>query len=46
MQNIEVELPPEGHWLVARPRKAGGVDGTTHAADALIGISLTSFIGQ
>lgn len=33
-----------GDWLAVKPRKPWTVGGMTHAADALIGISLSSFI--
>ncbi|WP_050596374.1 prolyl oligopeptidase family serine peptidase [Mesorhizobium sp. WSM1293] len=48
--NIEIDLPKDarwvnfGDWLAVRPRKAWTVAGTTYCADALIGMSLSSFI--
>lgn len=47
---LEINLPRDarwnvfGDWLAVKPRKPWTVGGTTHAADALIGISLSSFI--
>ncbi|WP_435054040.1 prolyl oligopeptidase family serine peptidase [Mesorhizobium australicum] len=47
---IEIDLPRDawcnssGGWLAVKPRKPWTVGGMTHAADALIGISLSSFI--
>ncbi|ESY33158.1 peptidase S9 [Mesorhizobium sp. LNJC384A00] len=47
---IQSDLPRDarwngfGDWLRVRPRKPWTVGGATHAADALIGISLSSFI--
>ncbi|PAQ05689.1 prolyl oligopeptidase family serine peptidase [Mesorhizobium temperatum] len=47
---MQIDLPRDarwngfGDWLAVRPRKPWTVGGTTHAADALIGISLSSFI--
>ncbi|WP_050596676.1 prolyl oligopeptidase family serine peptidase [Mesorhizobium ciceri] len=47
---VLIDLPQDawsdgfGDWLAVKPRKAWTVAGTTHAADALIGISLSSFI--
>ncbi|RAZ73029.1 prolyl oligopeptidase family serine peptidase [Mesorhizobium atlanticum] len=47
---IEVDLPKNarwsvfGDWLVVRPRMPWTVEGATHAADTLIGISLSSFL--
>lgn len=46
----ELDLPKDarwdnfGDWLAVKPRKAWTVGRNTHAADALIGISLSSFI--
>ncbi|ADV14750.1 serine protease, S9A family peptidase [Mesorhizobium australicum WSM2073] len=48
---LEINLPRDawwasfGDWLAVKPRKPWTVRGTTHPADALIGISLSSFIG-
>ncbi|KUM23145.1 peptidase S9 [Mesorhizobium loti] len=47
---IQIDLPKDarwsvfGDWLAVRPRRPWTVEGTTHAADALIGISLSSFL--
>ncbi|MER9331454.1 prolyl oligopeptidase family serine peptidase [Mesorhizobium sp. M0488] len=47
---MRIDLPQDarwngfGDWLAVRPRKPWIVGGTTHAADALIGISLSSFL--
>ncbi|MER9119962.1 prolyl oligopeptidase family serine peptidase [Mesorhizobium sp. M0954] len=47
---MRIDLPPDaswsgfGDWLAEKPRKPWAVGGMTHAADALIGISLSSFI--
>ncbi|MER9477037.1 prolyl oligopeptidase family serine peptidase [Mesorhizobium sp. M0520] len=47
---MQIDLPRDarwngfGDWLAVRPRKPWTVGRTTHAADALIGISLSSFI--
>ncbi|EHK54585.1 prolyl oligopeptidase family serine peptidase [Allomesorhizobium alhagi] len=47
---IQIDLPWDawwdvfGDWLAVKPCKPWTVGGTTHAADALIGISLSSFI--
>ncbi len=47
---MKIDLPRDarwdsfGDWLAVKPRKPWTVGGTTHAADALIGISLSSFI--
>ncbi|MER9300581.1 prolyl oligopeptidase family serine peptidase [Mesorhizobium sp. M0621] len=47
---MRIDLPQDarwngfGDWLAVRPRKPWMVGGTTHAADALIGISLSSFL--
>ncbi|WP_192385354.1 prolyl oligopeptidase family serine peptidase [Mesorhizobium silamurunense] len=46
----QIDLPRDarwdgfGDWLAVKPRKPWTVGGTTHAADTLIGISLSSFI--
>ncbi|WJI80956.1 MULTISPECIES: prolyl oligopeptidase family serine peptidase [unclassified Mesorhizobium] len=47
---MQIDLPRDawwdgfGDWLAVKPRKPWTVGGTTHAADTLIGISLSSFI--
>lgn len=47
---MQIDLPQDarwngfGDWLAVRPRKPLTVGGTTHAADVLVGISLSSFI--
>lgn len=47
---MQIDLPRDarwngfGDWLAVRPRKPWTAGRTTHAADALIGISLSSFI--
>ncbi|MER9871023.1 prolyl oligopeptidase family serine peptidase [Mesorhizobium sp. M0136] len=47
---VEIDLPRDawwnafGDWLAVKPRRAWTVGGTTYAADALIGISLYSFL--
>ncbi|MER9019532.1 prolyl oligopeptidase family serine peptidase [Mesorhizobium sp. M0898] len=47
---MQIDLPRDawwsgfGDWLAIKPRKPWTVRGMTHAADALIGISLSSFI--
>ncbi|MER8634054.1 prolyl oligopeptidase family serine peptidase [Mesorhizobium opportunistum] len=47
---MRIDLPRDaswsgfGDWLAVKPRKPWTVGGMTHAADALIGISLSSFI--
>ncbi|MER8792324.1 prolyl oligopeptidase family serine peptidase [Mesorhizobium sp. M0983] len=47
---IEIGLPKDarwntfGDWLAVKPRKAWTVAGTTYCADALLGISLSSFL--
>ncbi|MER8460737.1 prolyl oligopeptidase family serine peptidase [Mesorhizobium sp. M1300] len=47
--NMRIDLPRDawwsgfGDWLAVKPRKPWTVGGMTHAADALIGISLSSF---
>ncbi|MER9064877.1 hypothetical protein NKI16_33545 [Mesorhizobium sp. M0698] len=47
---MRIDLPQDASWsgfgdrLAVKPRKPWTVGGTTHAADALIGISLSSFI--
>lgn len=47
---MRIDLPQDaswsgfGDWLAVKPGKPWTVGGTTHAADALIGISLSSFI--
>lgn len=47
---IRIDLPRDalwsgfGDWLAVKPRKPWTVGGMIHAADALIGISLSSFI--
>lgn len=47
---MRIDLPRDaswsgfGDWLAVEPRKPWTVGGMTHAADALIGISLSSFI--
>ncbi|PBB51982.1 MULTISPECIES: prolyl oligopeptidase family serine peptidase [Mesorhizobium] len=47
---IEIDLPKDawwgnfGDWLAVKPRTAWTVAGTTYHADALIGISLSSFL--
>ncbi|MER9579147.1 prolyl oligopeptidase family serine peptidase [Mesorhizobium sp. M0400] len=46
----EIDLPRDawwncfGDWLAVKPRKPWTVGGTTYATDALIGISLSSFL--
>ncbi|PBB29650.1 prolyl oligopeptidase family serine peptidase [Mesorhizobium sp. WSM3882] len=46
----EIDLPKDarwanfGDWLAVKPRKPWTVAGTTYSADALIGISLSSFL--
>ncbi|MBB6414139.1 prolyl oligopeptidase family serine peptidase [Mesorhizobium sangaii] len=47
---VEIDLPRDAwwngfdDWLAVKPRKPWTVGGTTYAADALIGISLSSFM--
>ncbi|WP_244662141.1 hypothetical protein [Mesorhizobium huakuii] len=47
---VEIDLPRDAwwngfdDWLAVKPRKLWTVGGTTYAADALIGISLSSFM--
>ncbi|UVK48628.1 prolyl oligopeptidase family serine peptidase (plasmid) [Mesorhizobium sp. AR07] len=47
---VEIDLPRDAwwngfdDWLAAKPRNPWTVGGTTYAADALIGISLSSFM--
>lgn len=42
---LDAECRWEGDWLALRPRSPWTVGGTTHPADALLGIGLESFLG-